>query len=416
MRISFALAVGVLCFGLSLSQIRADDVPAVPVKDKAGVAPALKDIKPVPAKDKAKVPVPHLSIGDFYARRDPKAVPPRITVAGFVQNKNVQTSVLASFSIDRWNGKSWTSVKSGAYPAMKANEPGADSVYLAPSSDAIKFRFVVTPSVEGSKEFDLPALPDLNAKVVPFPSANVPAAGKSLKDPPKAPLDLNTKVVPFPTDGVIGGSKAKIELLKLSIDQFYANRSPGGIVVAANMLNKNKQTVPESPYTIYQAKGSGWTRIKSGTPTAVKAGDFVIEAVGLPASNDAMKFKIEVSLSVQGSVECTLPLLKPAPVFVVIYRSNLLKGGGSDWQVYKTWEQDSNFLGNGPDIRKLKDLGFETTWSDRYYNGFFSSSHTITISFLSKDRLERTFTTQVAAKAFQTSLPQTGVESKIEQR
>src|SRR4029077_3214477 len=87
MRISFALAVGVLCFGLGLSQIRADDVPAVPVKDKTGVAPALKDLKPAPAKDKAKVPVPHLSIGDFYARRDPKAVPPRITGPGFVSNK-----------------------------------------------------------------------------------------------------------------------------------------------------------------------------------------------------------------------------------------------------------------------------------------------------------------------------------------
>lgn len=364
-----------------------------------------------PLKDKVKVPVAYLSIGEFSARRDPNVVPARIRVAGVVHNNNRQTVTGATFSFERWNGKGWTSIKSGTYLPIKANKPAADSLDLPASNDAMKFRYVVSPSVEGSKQFELPAL--AGVKKAPFKG-----------------LDMDAKVTPIPRDDV---QKPKFEFLNLSIDQFYANRHAGGILVGAFMNNKNKQTVPETPYSIYQSKGTGWTRIKSGTLKPVKANGSVFESVNVPASYDAMKFKIQVSLSVQGTVECALPQLKqppPAPVFVVVYRSYRAPGGEVDWQVHKIWQQDSSYLGGGPVRQKLRDLGFATKWTDRYEDDFFSSSHTITLSFRSEDRLERSFPTQAAAQAFQASLkglappiqaglisiPQKGVESKIVQR
>jgi hypothetical protein len=140
----FAIAV----FGLGIHQ---------------GQAGAQGKIKPAPlalkaslsAKDQLKIPEP-LAIDQFYARRDPQAVPPRIRVAGVYRNSTFRTVTGATFSIDRWNGSGWTSLKSGPLNAIASGKSGAESLTLPPSRDAAKFRFVVSKSVQGSVEFTLP--------------------------------------------------------------------------------------------------------------------------------------------------------------------------------------------------------------------------------------------------------------------
>jgi hypothetical protein len=218
---------------------------------------------------------------------------------------------------------------------------------------------------------------------------------------------VKDKVTPVPRDDV---QKPKIEFLNLSIQQFYANRNAGGgILVGAFIVNKNKQTVAESPYSIYQSKGTGWTRIKSGTLKAVLANGSVFESVNVPASYDAMKFKIEVSRSVQGTVECALPQLTPPPPKVLVVKYRCLE-----------WQQEYFRHGNNELVgerargfqKVLTGLGFET--KIEYQSSTFSTTYRQWVHYRLADWREKTFETRTAAINFHSSLPNGATREIVE--
>ena len=403
MRTSYVvLALGMLSLGLCHGRVAAQDKIKPSLTDRVKQVPSPFQVGPSPS-DKARNPVPYLSIGDFYARRDPNAVPPRITVAGYYHNYNRQTVSGATFSIDRWNGTGWTSVKNGPLNAILANKDGAESVYLPLSNDAMKFRFVISKSVEGSKVFQLAAVPvaaavrsKVTAKDKPVP------VGPLFTDVTSFTKDGRPKPNPFET-GISPDVRAKLPVAVpyLSIDRVYAVRAASGIIVRGMLSNHNFQPVTGATYTfdVWYEKGGIWSPIKTGTLPTVASKDTPSVYAEIGSSFDARKFRLRVTQSVEGSKECALP----AQTFVVKYRC-------PDWQVYRSFEQDSNYL---PRHNAYNDLGFATRVEDTFHDNFFSSYHSIKLSYRCVDLQERSFPTPTAARVFQASLPQQGVLTNI---
>lgn len=386
--------------------------------------------------DKAKKPVPYLSIGEVYARRDPLVTPPRIRVVGNYHNYNFATITGATFSLERWDGRVWKTIKSGTLNPVAANKPGAESADLPLSNAAMKFRFVLSKSVEGSKEFTLSGIKSPVKKFTPKPggpSKKPPVLGDQVADGGRGPSMKLPEMGGQVTDVGKGPLDSLYRPNGLSIDQFYAKRFHGGIFIGALMTNKNLGPAASTTYSIYRwtgnglsPPGKGWTKIKSGTLKATKPSESVFESMTLPASNDGMKFKIEVALSVQGQAECTLVKLNtppPAKVFVVQYRA-------VDWQILPGWSGRTP-LESAQRRKGLNKLGFDTKYSYVTNDYIFTSSTHLTVYYRSVTWRERTFGTLAAAQEFQNSrhvnatqpnreyadiLPNPGVEVKIIER
>lgn len=402
MRTAFVLALGILSPGLCQGQTDA------PTKLKPGTRVVPLESK-ISAKDKVRVPVAYLSIEQFYARRDPAAVPPRIRVAGFYHNHTRQTVSGATFFIDRWNGKSWVTLKSGPLNAILPNQPGAESVDLPLTNEAVKVRFVVSRSVEGSKEYQLEGLAVVRSKVKPTDKV-VPLPTEIKASPFDTGISLQDKVVrvedrikppPFDT-GISLQDSVRVATPFLSIDQMVPLRTAATVMVRATLTNNNAKPVAGATYTFERWNGTGWSTIKSAAlPTVAARGDASVYAE-LPMSFDAIKFRVKVSQSVQGTKEVSLP----QRLFVVKYRC-------PDWQVYASFEQESSYL-----LRRtpLNDLGFETKVADTYHDNFFDTYHSITLSYRCVNLQERAFPTPEAARAFQATLPKQGVLTNIVER
>jgi hypothetical protein len=409
MRTSFLLALAMLNLGLceGLAGPR-NNVQAVSVSPKdSPVRRHRPKLKEVPPEEKAKIPAAYLSIENFYARRDPDAVPPRIRVAGFYHNYTRQTVSGAAFSIDRWNGTAWTSLKSGPLGPIAANKPGAESLDLPPSNDAMKFRFVVTPSVEGSKQSQLSAGPVTRSASIDSNAKGQVVRGGSATDPVKpSPWEVATSPV----------IKAKAPVPYLSIDQVSAERVYQKIVVAGNLSNPNLRPVSGATYSFERWNVSGWSTIKSGQLESIQPAKRAYVSVESPMTFDAMRFRLRVSPSVEGTKEASLP----QQVWVVQYRC-------PEWQILDGWA-DRTPLAASKRMKGLNGLGFDTKSSYVTNDYLVDRSTHLTVYYRSVKWQERTFPALAAAHAFQTSgninatlpnreyadiLPKTGVETKV---
>jgi hypothetical protein len=315
MKAILVVALTFLGLGVVCEAVDAQDAIKLPTKSPTERARPGK----VDPRDKVKVPDAFLSIGDFYARRDPNAVPPRIRVAGYYHNYTRQTITGATFAIERWNGTGWTSIKSGPLNAIAPNKPGAESVDLPLSDAGMKFRFVVSKSVEGSKQTQLPALLGTRGD----PKGKVPAPSPT---GPKKPLPIPDTLPRSPTETV----KKKY----LSIDRVYAVRTATKIVVRAELSNPNVTPISGATAGFESwTEKYGWSAVPNGwakLPTIAPNGTHSM-FVEVPMSNEATKFRLASIFTTPGTKECLLPQRR----FVVQYRI-------PEWQEYWRYLDDTN--------------------------------------------------------------------------
>ncbi|MEX2114280.1 MAG: hypothetical protein WD845_13895 [Pirellulales bacterium] len=223
-----------------------------------------------------------------------------------------------------------------------------------------------------------------------------PVRGQVIRRPPIRPSD-----VVAPPEGVTKRPKKEI-LGTLDIKRFDAKRDSQGINISGEIRNTQATGVDSVvTWSILRQNGNGWTKINSGTAT-VKGYSTHPVTMTLPASNDALRLRFDVSSSKPSKYTAKEFNLAARDVkFVILYRT-----GG--WVLIRDDREgmDPNKL-IGEEASKVREalnsLGFKTEMRITK-PGLIGNTNRTMLYARAENEIERSFDSRSEADEFARSL------------